>query len=77
MAAWDVFTAHYMLENLLEVSPCTLMKSEGGKFRYYVKLGSSVSASQCVAGAKADPNFMRDEETGICRRPDGNVSRDG
>ena len=55
--AWENFGTHYMLGNLLEIEPCTLMRNEGvRKMHYYVKLGSTSchSASSCIAAAKAD-----------------------
>jgi hypothetical protein len=49
-----------MLGNLLEITPSTLLRSEGRQRHHYVKLGrpnDNDSAAECVAKAKADPNF--------------------
>jgi hypothetical protein len=57
---WDNFGAHYMLGNKLEITPSSLLRSEGRQRHHYLKLrypNDNDSASECVAKAKADPNF--------------------
>jgi hypothetical protein len=48
--AWDNFGAHYMLGNKLEITPSSLLRSEGRQRHHYLKLkypNDNDSASEC------------------------------
>jgi hypothetical protein len=69
--AWVDFGAHYRLGNLLEITPSTLLRSEGRQRHHHVKLGrpnDNDSASECVAKAKAVPDFRIPRRLGSGRR---------